>query len=75
MTQQTAVEWLAEQFDNIVELYPSEWEKINNAIQQAKAMEKEQIKLAFSIGMNSSVDYFDGVTDEDENYYQQTFNK
>ena len=75
MTQQSAVEWLAEQFDNIVELYPSEWEKINNAIQQAKAMEKEQIKLAFSIGMNSSVDYFDGVTDEDENYYQQTFNK
>ena len=75
MKQQTAVEWLAVQFDSIVELYPSQYSKINNAIQQAKAMEKEQIKSAFSIGMNSSVDYFDGVTDEDENYYQQTFNK
>ena len=41
--QQTAVEFLAEQFDNIVELYPSQFEKINNAIEQAKAMEKEQI--------------------------------
>ena len=27
--QQTAVEFLAEQFDNIVELYPSQFEKIN----------------------------------------------
>lgn len=47
--KQTAVEWLAEQFDNIVELYPSEWEKINNAIEQAKEMEMEQIKDAKKI--------------------------
>lgn len=68
MTQQTVVEWLENEYNTkgkltVVDFY------------QAKAMEKEQIKLAFSIGMNSSVDYFDGVTDEDENYYQQTFNK
>ena len=36
----TAVEWLAEQFDNIVELYPSQFEKVNRAIEQAKEMEK-----------------------------------
>ena len=41
--KQTAVEWLAEQFDSIVELYPSQFEKINNAIEQAKEMEKEQM--------------------------------
>jgi len=43
MKKQTAVEWLVEQFDNIVELYPSEWEKINNVIEQAKAMEEVQM--------------------------------
>jgi hypothetical protein len=41
--KQTAVEWLAGQFDSIVELYPSQFEKINNAIEQAKQMEKQQI--------------------------------
>jgi hypothetical protein len=75
MKTQSAVQWLAEQFDNIVELYPSEWEKINNAIQQANAMFEEQIKSAFNNGMNNSADYFDGVTDEDEQYYNQTFDK
>jgi hypothetical protein len=38
----TAVEWLAEQFDNIVELYPSQFEKVNKAINQAKEMENQQ---------------------------------
>jgi hypothetical protein len=73
MKTQTAVQWLAEQFDNIVELYPNEWEKINNAIEQANAMFEEQIKSAFNNGMNNSVDYFDGVTDEDEQYYNETY--
>jgi hypothetical protein len=40
--KQTAVEWLAEQFDSIVELYPSQFEKINNAIEQAKQLERNQ---------------------------------
>jgi pyridoxine 5'-phosphate synthase PdxJ len=46
--QQTAVEWLSEQFDSIVELYPSEYEKVNRAIEQAKEMEKEQMKKTAS---------------------------
>jgi len=41
--QQTAVEWLSEQFDSIVELYPSQFERVNRAIEQAKEMEKEQM--------------------------------
>jgi hypothetical protein len=41
--KQTAVEWLSEQFDSIVELYPSQFERVNRAIEQAKEMEKEQI--------------------------------
>jgi hypothetical protein len=40
--KQTAVELLAEQFDSIVELYPSQFEKINNAIEQAKQLERNQ---------------------------------
>jgi hypothetical protein len=40
---QTAVDWLFTTLDNILELYPSEWEKVSKAVEQAKAMEKEQI--------------------------------
>ena len=42
MKQQTAVEWLSQELDNIIELYPSEWEKINKVFEQAKEMEKQQ---------------------------------
>jgi len=48
---ETAVEWLAEQFYDIVELYPSEVEKVRIAIQQAQEMEKDiaQQYAAFAI--------------------------
>ena len=72
MTQWTAVEWL---FERLATRMGDTIEEYKSTFELAREMEKEQIKLAFSIGMNSSVDYFDGVTDEDENYYQQTFNK
>jgi hypothetical protein len=70
MKQQTAVDWLFTTLDNILELYPSEWEKISKAVEQAKAMEKEQIINA--------VDYvvrdIDG-TESGEQYYNETYNK
>ena len=72
MKQQTAVEWL---FERLTTRMGDTLETYRSTFVLAREMEKEQIKSAFSIGMNSSVDYFDGVTDEDENYYQQTFNK
>ena len=74
MKTQTAVQWLAEQFDSIVELYPSEYEKINNAIEQAKAMEKEQIIDAWDNGYDNQCP----IIDEEncgEQYYNETFNK
>lgn len=67
--KQTAVEWLAEQFDSIVELYPSEYSKINNAIDQAKKMEKEQIKDAWLNSLTKG-DYCSA-----EEYYQSTYGK
>ena len=38
----TAVEWLAEQLENELELYNSEWEKVYNLTEQAKLMEEAQ---------------------------------
>lgn len=40
--KQTAVEFLYQELDNILELYPSEWDKIDKVYEQAKEMEKEQ---------------------------------
>lgn len=42
--QQSAVEWLFNELDNILELYPSEWEKVSKAVEQAKEMEKQQLQ-------------------------------
>ena len=67
MKKQTAVEWLTEQFDSIVELYPSQFEKINRAIEQAKEMEKEQIVDAYKS------DRYPCSNEDAEQYYNETF--
>ena len=68
MAQQTAVEWLAEQM-----LHP---ESFNPYIEQAKAMEKEQIVDAYDNGMHD-VDnkYYNIIQNGGETYYNQTYNK
>jgi hypothetical protein len=68
-TKQSSIEWLAEQFDNIVELYPSQFEKINNAIEQAKEMHKQEIIDAWEDGQGSF------PTRNEEQYYNETFKK
>lgn len=75
--KQTAVEWLAEQFDSIVELYPSQYEKINRAIEQALAMEWEQL-----IEANADGQYLNSVSltkrmclDNAESYYNEKYGK
>jgi hypothetical protein len=67
--KQTAVEWLSEQFDSIVELYPSQFERVNRAIKQAKQMEKEQIINAW-IATDNELQRIAA-----EQYYNETFNK
>ena len=65
MAQKTAVEWLVSQqkhgkffFDEIIE--------------QAKAMEKEQIMKAYNDGAKDAVDInYKGVSE----YYNETYNK
>jgi restriction endonuclease len=73
MFKQTAVEWLLEQVNNkgwgnYVISIPSE------TIQQAKAMEKEQIKEAYYRGDydNTVAGYVVG-DDECEDYYNETY--
>ena len=42
MKKQTAVEWLHMKLDVYLELFPSEWQRFNQVIEEAKAMEKKQ---------------------------------
>jgi len=67
---QTAVEWLEKQLDNLLELYPSEIQKVNSLFQQAKQIEKQQIIDAHDNG------YIDGGNKKSttaEQYYSETF--
>jgi hypothetical protein len=67
MAQQTAVEWLVEQFKKTF----SEYIKLNpdwEVIEQAKAMEKEQIMNAYIDGEHQQ-----GFEGEAEQYYNETY--
>ena len=73
MVQQTAVEWLDRWFrDN----YEATYEEGNKAFEQAKQMEKEQIKESWNdgnlLGRNGNVllEYNTG-----EQYYNETYGK
>jgi hypothetical protein len=60
--QQTAVEWF---YQRILA------EDIKEVFEQAKAMEKEQIKMAFVDGkLDGKFEYL-----ESEQYYKETYNK
>jgi hypothetical protein len=63
MKKQTAVEWLVEQFD-----LTSDSPIIKNVVNQAKAMEKQQIKNTFNNG------YLNHKTNA-EQYYNETYGK
>jgi hypothetical protein len=72
----TAVEWLVRKLSTelIGEIPLHRWDKIREAVQQAKQMEKEQSKQDYDAGL------FDGTMDEvkdrlhknAEQYYQAT---
>jgi hypothetical protein len=74
--KQTAVEWLVEEFkEKLIGNNLPNW--VLDVIQQAKAMEREQIKSAFTKGDLFAEDYFypeKPNVDCSENYYNETFN-
>lgn len=65
----SAVEWLSQELNNLIELYPSEWEKINKVFEQAKEMEKKQICNAWENGY----DELDRAGRISLNYYNETY--
>ena len=69
MAQQTAVEFLKDRLESILELYNSEWDKVYQAIEQAKQMEKEQIVNAW-IATDNELQRIAA-----EQYYNETYNK
>ena len=76
--KQTAVDWLA---DNLHYLHSTKWDDI---LEQAKEMEKEQMRLVHKNGYDNSqyrhdcnyggVEYWDSVPKPFEAYYNETFN-
>jgi hypothetical protein len=76
MAQETAVEWLVEQMEK--DSYQILFGKLNasiETIEQAKAMEKEQIMKSYAEGCADSI--LDESTDKirSEQYYKETYNK
>ena len=68
MKKQTAVEWLVDQIksdQNQKALSASEWMEV---IEQAKAMEREQIEEAYLSGMDSTLD-----ERRETEYYNETY--
>ena len=72
MAQQTAVEWLKKEVEEYGdrEYLIIRWTDLDELINQAKQMEKEQIKDAYYHDPNTS-----DVKDDGEQYYNETFGK
>jgi hypothetical protein len=69
MKKQTAVEWLADQVEDFIGLIPTD------IIEQAKAMEKEQIEDAHIEGQRvfDNYQHTQWTTDQAEQYYNETY--
>jgi len=68
--QQTAVEWLVEKLqESGISLMTDEFEMI----QQAKEMEKQQIKDSFGVGCQVESTRLIGYHEMSEQYYNETY--
>lgn len=78
-TVQTAVEWLVEELYNEMkygrDLTKNDRKVLDEIIQQAKAMEKEQIKTSFFEGTCDWTKPYLENMQKAEKYYELTFNK
>lgn len=72
--KQTAVQWLIEQLTATGQLeVPQGSNVVTHIIEEANEIFKEQIKSAFFQGDIFGSEYYDGVNQTDENYYNETF--
>ena len=73
--KETAVEWLYEQLEDLLELYASEWTGVDKAFEQARQMEKEQIIEAHGIktfkDCKQGIDFW--TQKGGEKYYNETY--
>jgi hypothetical protein len=71
--KQTAVEWLHDELLKI--LIDNQIQQTDYLFEQAKAMEKEQIKLAYSQGREDAGDFvlIEELRYIDEDYYTETY--
>ena len=70
--KQTAVEWLVKELNQKIDFIPMDkWDIIRDIVQQALAMEKEQIVDAYDNGAEewTPIEYSDG-----QHYYKETYN-
>jgi len=67
--KQTAVEWLGKELESYgdSQFCKIEWEQLDSLIQQAKEMEKQQIRQAYLDGMENDYEF------TSEEYYNETF--
>jgi len=71
-SKQTAVEWFFEHLMPFIEFSDAEKrEDVRNVLEQAKAMEKEQIAEVFDKGENPFAD--DGKYLHGTDYYEETY--
>ena len=71
MSKNTAVEWLVDELNKKIDFIPlNKWDEIRDIVQQAKAMEREQIIKAFCEGYDHDGDNYDGA---EISYYNRTY--
>jgi hypothetical protein len=72
MKKQTAVDFLIDLINKRIDLTSLKyWDEINLMVQQAKAIEKEQISEAYRTGVEEDV--YNNPLRTGEMYYNQTF--
>jgi 3-mercaptopyruvate sulfurtransferase SseA len=72
--KQTAVEWLVNELNQKIDFIPMDkWDMIRDIVQQAKAMEKEQIQDAFYCGIEVDESKVHSPYRAAEDYFKQNY--
>ena len=74
----TAVEWLKDMLEwnyGDPQMLEISWKNLDDLFERAKAMEKEQIKKAFSDGQETPIDHPTLPHYSREEYYNDTYSK
>ena len=71
--KQTAVEWLANEIQEQLNMFFPDATLYQPTIEQAKEMEKQQIIDAHLKGQREDIDFINEAKEEAEQYYNETF--